>query len=186
MLLPRAWATIAPTMSISKIIATLTIVSCAINIPVFRLKVEITLQPQTSWHLERLDSRYVSVGNILGSHLASGLILKRMTFLMNRLAVTHAAATGRRHPRRSQHRRWFTVNRTISGIVEILGLIFWILVDLCGKLGARWRGHFWAVGATYLDIRLRDLRSLTWKILTIVSYVILYMSYFNIYRFLIN
>jgi len=168
-------------MSSSKIVATLTIVSCAINIPVFRLKVEITLQPQINRHLERLDSRYVSVGNILGSHLASGLILKRTTFLMNRLAVTHATATGRRHPRRSQHRRWFTINRTISGIVEILGLIFWILVDLCGKLGARWRGHFWAVGATYLDIRLRNLRSLTWKILTIASYVILHDSIYVLF-----
>lgn len=167
MFFPCTRTTIAPAMSSSNIIATLTIVSRAINVSVFRLKVEITLQPQISRHLQRLDPRYVSIRNVLRSHLASGLILKRTTFLMNRLAETRATATGRRHSHRSQHRRWFTVDRTISGIVDILGLILWVLVNLYGKFRARWRGHLRAVGATYLDIRLRDLRSFTWKILTL-------------------
>lgn len=159
-------------MSSSEFIA-LTIVSCTINVPVFRLKIEITLQTQTSRHLQRLHPRHVSVGNILGSHLASRLILKRTTFLMYRFAEARATTTGRRHSRRSQHRWWFTIDRTISGILEILGLILWILVDLYGKLRTRWRGYLWTVSATDLDVRLRDLRPFTWKILTIVLYIIL-------------
>lgn len=163
MFFPCTWTAIVPATSSSKFVATLTIIFCTINVPVFWLKVEITLQPQVSRPLQRLDPRYISIGNILGSHLASRFVLKCATFLMNRFA--RATATGRRHSRWSQHRWWFTVDRTISGILEILGLILWILVDLYRKLRAWWRGYLWAISATYFDIRFRDLRSFTWKIL---------------------
>jgi len=159
------WTAIVPATSSFKFVATLTIISCTINVPVFRLKVEITLQPQVSRPLQRLDPRYVSIGNILGSHLASRFVLKCATFLMNRFAEACTTATGRRYSCRSQHRWWFTVDRAISGILEILGLILWILVDLYRKLRARWRGYLWAISATYFDIRFRNLRSFTWKIL---------------------
>lgn len=172
---------IDPAMSSSKLIATWTIISCTINVPVLWLKVEVAFQPQISRHLQRLDPWYISVGNILWSHFASGLIFKRTTFLMNRFSEARATTIGRRHPCRSQHRRWFTVGRTISGIVEILRLILWVLVDLYGKLRARWWGHLWTVGATYLNIRLRDLRSFAWKILRVVSYVILHGVLYSTY-----